>query len=373
MLGWAVFADVVPLYSLYALLFADSGLSAAKISVLFMIWSATGFLAEVPSGALADRFSRRGALVVAGVGQAAGYAVWVLVPSFTGFAAGFVLWGLGGALVTGALEALLYDGMVAADAAEHYPRVYGWVEALRLLAQVPAAVAATVLFGLGGYDLVGWASVACCLVAAALAARLPEAPGSAGPAEDEPAGYLATLRAGVLEAAGNPAVRAVLVAAAVLAAVDGIEEYFTLLAADWGVPPELVPVAVLGIPLAGAAGATFGGPAARLHPVALGVVLGVAATVFGGTGLLRHPAGLAGVAVFYGLYRMVLVVVDARLQQRIEGPARATVTSVAGLGTEVTNLLLFAAWAVGQVMLVAALMVLLATVLPRWLAGPRRR
>ncbi|MGH3929704.1 MAG: hypothetical protein ACRDTF_06980 [Pseudonocardiaceae bacterium] len=36
----------------------------------------------------------------------------------------------------------------------------------------------------------------------------------------------------------------------------------------------------------------------------------------------------------------VLVVVDARLQGQIEGPARATVTSVAGLGSEVTALAL---------------------------------
>jgi hypothetical protein len=40
MLGWAMLADSVPLYPLYALLFADSGLSGAQISALFAIWSA---------------------------------------------------------------------------------------------------------------------------------------------------------------------------------------------------------------------------------------------------------------------------------------------------------------------------------------------
>jgi MFS family permease len=334
------------------LLFADTGLSSAQISLLFIIWSATGFLSEVPSGALADRFSRRGAMVVAGVSQAIGFAFWILLPGFTGFAIGFVLWGAGGSLVTGALEALLYDGLTAAGAEKQYQKVYGWVEATRLLALLPGAGAATLLFQVGGYGLVGWVSVGQCLLSAVLAARLPEAPRSASAEEDE-AGYLATLRAGIVEAAGRPSVRIAVIAAAVLAGLDGLEEYFSLLAADWGVPVSLVPLAGLGIPVVGAAGAALGGMA--------GVI------AFGAAGLLRLPAGLALVAVFYGTYRMVLVVVDARLQERIEGPARATVTSVAGLGIEVVDLMLFATWAVGGIVLVAAAMLVISAALPRWL------
>lgn len=74
----------MPLYPLYALLFADNGLSDAEISVLFAIWSMVGMVAEVPSGAVADRFSRRYALMASGVMQGAGYAVWILSPGFGG-------------------------------------------------------------------------------------------------------------------------------------------------------------------------------------------------------------------------------------------------------------------------------------------------
>ncbi len=61
---WALVADVVPLYPLYALLFADAGLSDADVSALLALWSVTVVLAEVPSGALADRFSRRAVVPV---------------------------------------------------------------------------------------------------------------------------------------------------------------------------------------------------------------------------------------------------------------------------------------------------------------------
>ncbi len=371
--GWATLADFVPLYSLYALLFADTGLSGAEISALFALWSVVGLVAEVPSGALADRYSRRGALVAAGALQAGGYALWIVRPGFLAFAAGFVLWGLSGALVSGALEALLYDGLAAVGAEAHYPRVLGRVTAAGLLVQLPAAAAASVLFSRGGHGLVGWVSVGCCLAAAALACRLPEPPrvqpgGDDGEGGDGAApGYLATLRGGLAEVAGSPAVRTAVLAVAVLAGLDGLEEYDTLLAREWGVPTGRIPVAVLGVPLAGAAGAALGGRASRLRPAALALVLGVAGLALGGAGLVQRPLGLLGVALFYGLYQLVLVVADARLQQRIEGPSRATVTSLAGLGTELSCLLLFASWALGGVLLVAALVSVVAAALPRLL------
>ncbi|WP_433290971.1 MFS transporter [Pseudonocardia sp. CA-142604] len=364
-------ADVIPLYPLYALLFADSGLSAAEISALFAIWSAVGVVAEVPSGALADRFSRRACLVAAGVLQACGYGAWVLLPSFAGFALGFVLWGLGGVLVSGAQEALLYDGLVAAGAEEQYARVNGWVSAAELIAQVPAALAAAVLYAVGGFPLVGWVSVGVCLAAAVMASRLPEPPRGSGTDEDEDElSYLATLRAGLVVAANRPGVRAVVVATAVLAAFDAVEEYFPLIVVGWGVPTAFVPVADLPIVLAGVVGAALAGRAGLLGPVSLAVVLGAAMLLFGAAGLVDHPAGIAALAAFYGAYRCVLVVVDARLQERIESRSRATVTSVAGIGTDIATFGVYAAWAVGAIPLVAALGVLIAVALPRLLRAP---
>jgi hypothetical protein len=101
-------------------------------------------------------------------------------------------------------------------------------------------------------------------------------------------------------------------------------------------------------------------------------MLGAAALALGGAGLLGHPVGLAAVALFYGLYRLVLVVVGARLQQRIEGTARATVTSVAAVGTELATFGLYAAWALGGVVMVAALLSVVAASLPRLLRVPAR-
>ena len=84
------------------MLFAETGLSPAAISSLFVIWSVTGFVLEVPSGLWADVFSRRRLLVAAPLLSGAGFALWSFAPSYPAFAAGFVLWGAGSALRSGA-------------------------------------------------------------------------------------------------------------------------------------------------------------------------------------------------------------------------------------------------------------------------------
>lgn len=373
-------------------MFADNGLSDAQISALFLVWSGVGIVAEVPTGALADRFSRRGALAAGAVLQALGYSLWLAVPGFTGYAAGFALWGLGGALTSGSLEALLYDGLKAVGATSHYSRLLGRITAAGLIAQIPAALAAALLFLIGGYALVGWISVGCCLATAGLALLLRDVrpdragvradsgstdgggPDDGGPDDggldddDSGLGYFATLKAGVGEAVSTPALRALVIVVALLTGLDALEEYFTLLADDWDVPIEAIPVAGLAIPLAGAVGTWWMAhrPPAKNAFAArtLALALGGGAVLLAVSQWFGRPAGLAGVAVFYGLYRIVLVAVNTRLQDAITGPARATVNSVAGLLSELSAIAIYGLWALDGLAPITALIMLLAVGMP---------
>jgi MFS family permease len=352
---------IVPLYPLYALLFADTGLSDPSISLLFVIWTAVGLVAEVPTGALADRFSRRHAVVASGIARAACYGLWTAFPGFAAFACGFALWGLGGALSSGALEALVYENLP-----DRYARVLGWIRAAEMVAQVPTAAAATALFAVGGFRLVGWASVVTCLCAAVLAVLLPEA----SPREHAP--YRATLRTAIDEVRTSDALRAAVISVALLGGIDAVEEYFTLIADRWGVPIAVIPFAVLAVPLAGAAGAAMGGRRNRLRPALLGAALATGAIILGATAMIHQPVGLLGVALFYGLYRLVYLVADARLQDQITSDARATVTSVAELGNGLTCFAVYGAWALHQVIGVAAVCLAVGLVLPLLLSRSKR-
>jgi hypothetical protein len=111
--------------------------------------------------------------------------------------------------------------------------------------------------------------------------------------------------------------------------------------------------------------------------VAAGAALAVGSLV-GDAGRL----GLIGftlIGLAYGVIANTTIVAEARLQDAIDGPARATVTSVSGLFSELVALLIFGAvallstwWPMASVVAVLAVpVVAVAAVVPRWL--PRRR
>lgn len=379
--GYAFLTDLVLLYPLYVLLFADTGLSVGQISSLFVLWSAAGILLEVPSGAWADALSRRLLLCLAPLLAAAGFALWVLLPSYPAFAAGFLLWGAGGALRSGALEALVFTELDRLGAADRYARLIGRTRTAEVLGAVGSGVLAGPVYALGGYLAVGAASVLTCLLATAVAARFPEhrspaadpseprsptavpsehrspaavpsehrslsaqrspagadvAPGER-PAEEEPDRW-DSLRGGFAEVRGDRAVRvAVLLVAAVAAIWGGLDEYTGLLARDTGVAEVTVPLLLLLV----WAGMTVGGLLApwgeRLSHRGYAGLLVVAAAAMAGGALLRHPAGFLLLALAFAAFQLATVLADARLQARITGEARATVTSLAGMATDLTT------------------------------------
>lgn len=332
----------MPLYAVYALLFSDAGLGTSQISLLFLVWSATAVLLEVPSGALADRFTPRATLVAAGFVRALGYALWIVTPTFAGFATGFVLWGVAGSLESGAFQALLYSGLDRHGAAERYPGVLGRSVAAAGVVEVGATLAAAPLLVGGGVALIGWVSVAVCLAGSAVAAGFPRiAPGQPENTDEEQAGYLEVLRSGVGEAWHHAPVRRLVIVLAAVTGVTAVDEYVPLLARAAAVPDPWIPVVLAGLPLAAAAGSALAGAASRRRAPVVVVPLAVASGLVVLTAATGSPALLAVLGVWYGAVNLATVLADARLQAAVTGPARATVTSVAGLGGELAAITMF--------------------------------
>jgi hypothetical protein len=345
----------------YALLFADAGLSTAEISSLFVIWSVTGFALEVPSGIWADAVSRRVLLALAPLLSGAGYALWVLAPSYEAFALGFVLWGAQGALQSGALEALVYEELEREGTEDRYPRLMGRATALGTIAAGVATGLAAPVFAAGGFEAVGAASVLVCAVAAVVGASLPEhrrAQPMAGAAEagaeatEEPAGlraFAAIVGDGAHELRRSRALRgAVLLVPAVVTVWGSLDEYLPLLATESGAAARDVPLLALLVYAGMAAGGVLADRVSRLRGRGIATVLAAAAALLAAGALAGTPGGFVLITLAFAGFQAVTVVVDARLQAAIEGRARSTVTSLAGLLTEMATIATFVVYGAGS-------------------------
>jgi MFS family permease len=323
----------VLLYPVYALLFADAGLSTGAISSLFAIWSIVAFLAEVPSGALADRWSKRGLFAVGSIVTAAGYALWILWPAYPGFALGFVLWGVGGACASGTLEALVYERLGSPD----YARVMGRAGTAGILATLAATLLAAPVYAVGGYRLVGIASVAVVTLSGLLALCLPSASESTAyeVTESNDDSYASTLREGLRASVRSAHTIWAVVIAALVPGFTALDEYLPLLSRDKGAPTTLVPLLYALTALAMAAGSALAGRFRALPGRRLALLLAAAATLLTAGALIRAVVGMVAVSAAFGILQLAMVLIETRLQEAITGRARTTVLSISGFLSEV--------------------------------------
>ena len=393
LLAWQALDDAMPIFPVYALLFADAGLSLGQISLLLALWSVVGIVLEVPSGAWADTVSRRGLLALGAVVYAAAFATWVLVPTFGGFAAGFALWGLSGALTSGTFQALAYDELAARDARDRYAHVIGLGHALAVAAMTVTTLLAAPLLAVGGYDLVGWASVGVCLVQLAVVASLPAAPPVVSAVELEAAGapgaggtgdvagdsawarWLAALRTGLGEATTSALVRGAVLASATVLALQVVDEYFGLLFREQGAALVVVPLLVGLVGAGEAAGALVATRATGWTPRRAGGAVALAGALVGTAALVGDPL-LAAVALTggYGLVQLTVVLSEVRLQDTIEHGARATVISASNVLAELLSVAAYVGFALAPgdgvarpLLVLAAVTVLLGVLVARWL------
>ena len=149
---FSVFYNARAYYPVLAILFLDLGLTLDQFMLLNLIWAATIFLFEVPSGALADTLGRRKLLIASAVLMVLEMSCLLLAPR-DGGAMLFALCilnrifsGLSEACASGADEALAFDSLAEADRAESWDSLLASVMRWRSAAYVVAMILGALLY-----------------------------------------------------------------------------------------------------------------------------------------------------------------------------------------------------------------------------------
>lgn len=179
--GYAFFTYPFAAAPFLFLFFAAHGMDEGRYGEILSAYYVAMFVAEVPTGMLADRFGRRGMLVLGPLLLAGGFGLLLGWPTYPGFLAGEVLLGLGHAVLSGPPSALLYELLRQHGQEHRFLQLESRLSALRLLGTGTAFLVggAVVRFGNAGGDAYGAAIVATCvgnLLAACLAIGLPADP-----------------------------------------------------------------------------------------------------------------------------------------------------------------------------------------------------
>jgi MFS family permease len=310
--------------------------SAFGFSALLMIWSLSAMIVEIPSGALADRFSRKWLLVLGAAFKASAFLTWLLWQQFFGYALGFVLWGAGSALTSGAWEALLYDLLKQWGRETEYARIYGLSVGLGTAAMAVGMLlgGATIVFG---YDWVLLISIAVPLLAV-----LPMAIWGLDADRTRPARtprYMTLLQSGVREALTNQVILYILfIGAGLLTVAGALDEFVSPLLREKGYPLQWLGYLGAVIFLCQALGNVVAHRVTTDRFSSLICATGLAGLALVGAAFSPGFLVVPFLGFFFFAFAFCDTLLASRLQSAIEQDARATVTSVVSFCREIGHI-----------------------------------
>ncbi len=329
------FSLTAPIWVLY--LRDVRGLSLAQITLLEVPLFLLIVFAEVPTGAVADRFGRRVSLMLASGILALAVFVYGIATSYLVILTSNVVWGLAFTFRSGADTAFLYDSLKQAGCEDDFQRINGRLWALRsaamlggLLLGAPIAAATSYTFA-----ITLSAIIAAGAFPVALLMHEPQHTLDHGP---EP--YLRTLAAGVMDAWRRPPLRYIFLYSGIMGA--GAAGPVLLLQQPWlaahGVATANLglwqaPVQAAEMLAALAAGWLLSRLGERGAFLALPVTLCLCGVALAGIDHVWIAVAFLGVALVRGLHNPVLA---GYINTRIESTHRATVLSVQSVVGNVT-------------------------------------
>ncbi len=315
-----------------------SGLSTTAITELLIIWTVVAFATELPTGVLADRYPRRYLLAAASALEAATYVLWLIEPSYGGYAAGFAVWGVAYSLSSGCLQAYLYDELDGLGESTRFTAIFTRSGSMASAGMVAGFSIAAVLGG-QRYDLLLWLSIGFSLFAALVTLRLPVE--RIRHHEDILPG-VKTLRSAMEEVRRSRPLKVLVAGGALTGGLLGaVEEYVPLYYQMVGVPVKWIPhLLVVGL-VASTVLAWYAVGFERFPGWFAATILAVAAAILlvGTTG--GAATATAAMLVFGRVIGLSLLLYQAALQHAIEGTTRATVSSLPSFLAELVALAVF--------------------------------
>ncbi len=260
------------------------------------------------------------------------YLTWLFSYSFWLFLLGIAFRTLGGTLVSGTLEAYIYDFLKIHGKEDEFEKIWGRGTALN-------AIGIAIALAIGGiasqysYELVLVFSALSPLVIVVVTLLLPDIKSDA-PAGGK--GYLAYFIGGIRRAFSSKVlVRILIYSAIVYAALGMLDEYDQVLMSSWlGLPNSFIGIWLATCVAISSIGAFFAHKVKNmgwkvLNPIAVATgILLIIVTFF------RSPFLLGILVLMYVFALLISVIVQGMIQREIATDERATITSVNAVVTE---------------------------------------
>lgn len=319
------FFDFIFIYAVEKLFFLNRGLNLSQIGILLFLWSVMSLAFEVPTGALADHWSRRKMLILSGVFFSVCYAIWAFSSSFWLFLLGFLFRTLGGTFASGTLQAYIYDFLKINHKESEFEKIWGRGNALRTL-----GIGTAVLFG-GFFSEISYmftsiASSLSILSISIIAFVWPEIPPVTSTEEE---GYWVFLKNSIKTVKNNNyLLRIIAFSGITLSIFASLEEYNDVYLKFLGYPNFVIGIIFALATVGQSLASTFAHKFKKHSWLALNVITMIGFVVLVGAAFVKHPAMAIAILFLGVLLEFSRVLNEGIIQKEVPANQRATVSSL---------------------------------------------
>jgi MFS family permease len=210
-------------------------MTIADVVYTEIIYAITILLCELPSGVIADRWSRKNILIISAVLGCFEFLLLLYATEFWHFALVVIIAGISYSLQSGAVHTLLYECLQHIQKTSQLERELGQLEAWQLLAAIFAALSGSLLANIYPLELNYWLSLFSALAALFCSFTLFET-NTTRISSSHPSLLLASKQALVFFANQTRLTRIVLVGILLGTSFNFVNEFWQLYLADIGVP-----------------------------------------------------------------------------------------------------------------------------------------
>ena len=147
-------------YAVEKLFMVSIGFDSGSIGLMVALYSAISIVMEVPSGIIADRWSRRGVLILASISLAISSAIGGLSDTVAIYLISAAFWGMFDALYSGTSESIMYDLLLEEKGnSKSFERDYGTLQAIASSAFMISALLGGVIGSMIGLRETYWYSI----------------------------------------------------------------------------------------------------------------------------------------------------------------------------------------------------------------------
>lgn len=332
--AFSFFNKLMLLSPVYAIFMQEHGMSDMQLSSLFIILSVGTFMTQIPVTWMTNKLGQRYAMVFAQGLKAVAFILWLICPTYLGFALGMFLWGIQTAFWNVAFEGMLYDELRARRHHDIYARVLG------ARSNVVAAGGALSAFGsllmFVGYEWITYISVAILMLSVVFLLRIkPRAHLHSGHRHVRKTRFMTLFKTGTRICIRTPCIFLMMMLTLLVSNICYLDDYLSPIGVEIGLPVAFVGIVQFFILGCTVLGQTFAYRFQKIPDWILFSIICVAGMGYVLFGIFYSVAGLWLLGASYVLFAGLYILLYSRFQDFLPQSYRAVILSLYSIGDNI--------------------------------------